>query len=103
MIFVPLVMWPLVAFPAASVIPGAAAFAAGLRGYRRVTATDRRRAGVGAAVSTAMWVCYGLYEHQMSLWARTVVAPIRVDLELIAPLLYYSSLVLVRFARRPIQ
>lgn len=46
-----------------------------------------------------MWMSYGLYEHQMQLWAKTVIAPIRVDLEIVVPLLYYSSLLLFRFTR----
>ena len=33
------------------------------------------------------WLLYGLYEIKMYFWSKTVVAPIRVDLLLIAPVL----------------
>ena len=35
-----------------------------------------------------VWAGYAVYELAMSRWERTVVAPIRVDLLLLAPVLY---------------
>ena len=73
--------------------------AVALYGYFHVPAQDKPSALIVVVVSTAIWICYGLYEHQMQLWARTVIAPIRLDLEILAPLLYYSSFLLFRFTR----
>ena len=38
------------------------------------------------------WGLYGIYELAMREWSKTVVAPIRVDLLLVTPLLYLSTL-----------
>ena len=67
--------------------------------YRHVPTQDKPKALVVVVSSTGMWICYGLYEQAMRLWAQTVDTPIRVDLEIVAPLLYYSSLMLWRFAQ----
>lgn len=40
---------------------------------------------IGAAL---LWAVYGIYESIMHAWAETVVAPIRIDLLAIVPLLY---------------
>lgn len=42
------------------------------------------------------WSVYGVYECAMWVWSQGVVAPIRVDLLLVAPVLYVLSLVAVR-------
>jgi hypothetical protein len=42
---------------------------------------------------TFVWTIYGLYETGMYFWMKTVIAPIRVDLLLIAPILYLVTLV----------
>ena len=41
--------------------------------------------------STILWFVYGLWEIKMSYWSKTVIAPIRVDLIFIVPLLYAIS------------
>jgi hypothetical protein len=38
--------------------------------------------------ATLVWALYAAYEIYMFFWAKTVVAPIRVDLLLLAPVLY---------------
>ena len=38
-----------------------------------------------------LWLLYALYETRMSLWSKTVKVPIRVDLLLIAPVLYLAT------------
>ncbi len=43
---------------------------------------------LGCAV---VWAAYAVYEWTMHLWERTVVAPIRVDLALLAPVLYLAA------------
>lgn len=98
-IFVPVIMWQLIAFPVASVIPALLTMAAALYGYFHVSVEERVQTLIVVFASTATWICYGLYEHQMAIWARTVIAPIRVDLLIIDPLLYYLSLLLIRFVR----
>ena len=42
-------------------------------------------------ITVIVWFVYGLWELYMHYWSKTVVAPIRVDLLLIAPLLYLIS------------
>jgi len=60
----------------------------------------RRWSGFGpgrklfAVTGLAMWFLYAPYETYMYFWMRTVVVPIRVDLLLVAPLLYAATLVL---------
>ncbi len=44
-----------------------------------------RRTVAGAAV--AVWVVYACYETWMYFWMKSVVAPIRVDLLLVVPVL----------------
>ena len=43
-------------------------------------------------ITVLCWIVYGLWEIKMLYWSKTVVAPIRVDLIFIAPLLYTVSL-----------
>lgn len=60
----------------------------------------RRWSGFGpgrkflAVTGLATWFLYAPYETYMYFWMRTVIAPIRVDLLLAAPLLYAATLVL---------
>jgi hypothetical protein len=98
-IFVPVVMWQLIASPSISGLPALLTMTTAAYGFFHVSTQNRRAAIVLIVVSTAMWIFYGMYEHQMLFWARTVDTPIRVDLLVLAPLLYYSSLLLIRFAR----
>jgi hypothetical protein len=98
-IFVPVVTWQLIASPSISGLPALLTMITAAYGFFHVSTQNRRTAIVLIVVSTAMWIFYGMYEHQMLLWARTVDTPIRVDLLVLAPLLYYSSLLLIRFAR----
>jgi len=99
-LFVPLIMWPLQAFPVGASVPAIVTLAAMLHGCSRVPAGDRQTALVLVVLSTSMWLCYGLYEHQMQQWARTVIAPIRADLIILAPLLYAATVSLFRFWSR---
>ncbi len=39
-------------------------------------------------VATVLWALYAAYETYMFFWSKTVVAPIRVDLLLVTPILY---------------
>ena len=42
----------------------------------------------GIALTVAAWGLFGIYESYMYYWSRTVIAPIRVDLLLLTPILY---------------
>jgi hypothetical protein len=67
--------------PYLALVP-ALAFAAGFRALRG-------RRGAGLLLSAAiLWALYAAYETYMRHWSKTVVAPIRVDLLLLAPVLY---------------
>jgi hypothetical protein len=83
----------LVDHPTLAFVP-ATVFAIFYLTYRRRLRTLGRpyvaRALFGAAV---MWLLYGFYEMHMQQWSHTVVAPIRVDLLLITPVLYIGTAV----------
>jgi hypothetical protein len=55
---------------------------------RSGSAKVARRIALTAAI---LWLLYAIYEWRMFLWSRTVSAPIRVDLLLIAPVLYLTT------------
>ena len=57
-------------------------------GLRSKSATVARRIALTAAI---LWLLYAIYEWRMLLWSRTVSAPIRVDLLLIAPVLCLTT------------
>ena len=75
---------PILAFPPLAFIQ-AAAF--GVCYYRRRT-SGRRGGKLALLLPAAAWAAYGVYEIRMYYWSKTVVAPIRIDLLLIVPVLY---------------
>ena len=38
-----------------------------------------------------LWIVYAIWEYRVQVWAQTEIAPIRVDLLLIAPLLIIAT------------
>jgi len=85
LLFYPIVLFIL--FPPLALVP------AGLFGWalwRRRAASWGIRAGILAAV--LVWLLFGVYESFMLAWSKTVIAPIRVDLLLLAPVLYAVSI-----------
>jgi hypothetical protein len=58
-------------------------------GLRSGSARVARRITLTVAI---LWLLYAIYEWRMFLWSQTVSAPIRVDLLLIAPLLYLITI-----------
>lgn len=44
-------------------------------------------------VTSLVWLAYGVYESWMCSSTKAAIAPIRVDLVLIAPLLYIISII----------
>ena len=87
LLFLPVVA--LGAVPGLALLPGLA-LAVGLRVRWRSLGAWPRRLAVGA---TLFWLVYGVYETYMYFWMKTVVAPIRVDLLLLTPLLYLAAVV----------
>jgi hypothetical protein len=59
-------------------------------GLRSGAAKVARRIALTAAI---LWLLYAIYEWRMFLWSQTVSAPIRIDLLLIAPVLYLITAV----------
>ena len=55
--------------------------------------SPRNPASSGALIAGVAWLMYTIYETRMYFWAKTVHAPIRVDLLIIAPVLYLLSIV----------
>src|SRR5690349_20584613 len=55
--------------------------------------SPRPAASSGALIAGVAWLMYLVYETRMYFWAKTVHAPIRVDLLIIAPVLYLLSIV----------
>jgi hypothetical protein len=47
-------------------------------------------------VGAMSWLGYATYECVVWIWSQDVIAPIRIDLLLIAPLLYVVSFLAVR-------
>ena len=45
------------------------------------------------AAASALWTLFGVYETAMHEWEKTVTAPIRVDLILLAPVLWIVTTV----------
>jgi hypothetical protein len=56
-------------------------------------ASPRNAASSGALIAGIAWLMYTIYETRMYFWAKTVHAPIRVDLLIIVPVLYLLSIV----------
>ena len=78
-----------IALPPLALLPGLAFWLVWRRRRQRI----RRPFWIFAAVGA--WALYAVYESGVWLWSRDVVAPIRVDLLVIAPLLYGLSLAAV--------
>ncbi len=58
--------------------------------------------GIAILIGAIVWAAYAIYESYMHAWAQTVVAPIRVDLLIITPMLYAVTVVgaVACFSRR---
>ena len=90
--FMEILLYPMNLFiehPYLALLPAFAFGAVYASLYRKRGAGPRRFVLLTAVV----WVLYAIYEWRMSIWARTVTAPIRVDLLLIAPVLYFVTLI----------
>jgi len=91
-LFTPFVLWPVMAIQTLVVIPALAALFVAFAVFRSINAQYKLLAVLFAIASSGLWLCYGVYEYQMSLWAQTVIAPIRIDILFVAPFLYYSGM-----------
>lgn len=54
---------------------------------------------IGTLVLLLLWGSYGVYEWRMQLWSNTVIAPIRLDLALVIPVLVVVSVRTWKFIR----
>jgi hypothetical protein len=73
--------------PGVALLPGAAL----LTGYWRHRRRNVPRRSLGWLLAAAIvWLLYAAYETRMYFWSRHVVAPIRVDLLVLAPVLYVA-------------
>ena len=81
-----LLLYPILPFV---FFPPLAFVVAGLFGWaywRRRREPLLRRFGIALAITA--WGLFGVYESTMYYWSRTVIAPIRVDLLLVTPIVY---------------
>jgi hypothetical protein len=78
--------------PWLAVLPTAVFAIAGLIPFM---ARRREEYGVAALLLACggAWAAYALYEWRMSLWSQTVIAPIRIDMFVVAPVLYLVTAV----------
>jgi len=75
-------------------VPGGAFLPAGALAIwvgRRWSSLGGLRRGI-AGGSVIVWIAYAAYETWMYFWMQSVVAPIRVDLLVIVPLLLVATL-----------
>ncbi len=86
-LFFPVVL--LAAFPGGALLPAVVFTLLYLK--RRDDLTKLSRAVTIFAVLT--WIVYGIYETRMYFWMKTVIAPIRVDLLLIVPIVYLITII----------
>lgn len=57
-----------------------------------------RRPSIVLSAAAVVWMLSGVYEMAMHEWEKTVVAPIRVDLLLLAPVLWLVTIAAVVMA-----
>lgn len=76
----PTVLW--VEYPALTLVPVVVCGSA-LWHLRRTGCPSR-----GLVVVTALWLTYAVYEGVMFVWAQQVIAPIRIDLIVLGPVMY---------------
>ena len=86
-LFFPIVV--MASLPGTAMIPGAIFVGLYIKRRNRISKFGRF---ISICV-TLVWIIYGVYETWMYFWMKTVIAPIRVDLLLIVPVLYLLTLV----------
>jgi hypothetical protein len=82
----------LTAFPLGALVPAGAFFAFFLKFRGRTQTPDMKRAVFWTLAAGLVWLAYALYKLKMHQWSKTVVAPIRVDLLLLTPILYLFTI-----------
>lgn len=81
----------LLALPGLPFVPALALTGCAAWRWRRL----RRGPRFVVAACAVFWLAYAVYETVMYFWMQTVIAPIRVDLLLIVPVLYVTGGVLL--------
>jgi len=84
--FLPIVILGLL--PGTAFIPGIAFIALYCARREKIAKISR----IIIAGTTLAWLIYGIYETRMYFWMKTVIAPIRIDLLLITPVLYLLTI-----------
>ncbi|HET7434049.1 MAG TPA: hypothetical protein VFN10_04965 [Thermoanaerobaculia bacterium] len=74
--------------PAAALIPAAVFLILTRLRFRSLLPGAR----VLAILPVIAWIAYAIYEWRMQIWSRSVIAPIRIDLLIIVPILLIASL-----------
>jgi hypothetical protein len=86
-LFFPIVL--LASLPGTAMIPAAIFVGVYFKRRNRITKFGR----ILTICVTLLWTVYGVYETGMYFWMKKVIAPIRVDLLLIIPILYLVTIV----------
>lgn len=90
LVFAPFVLF--IVLPPAALVPAVALMTCS----RRLRAGIPRSGRLLVAAAIGGWLAYAAWESAVWVWSRDVIAPIRVDLLLIAPGLYGLTFVAVR-------
>ena len=85
-LFFPIVL--MASLPGTAIIPAAIFAGLYIKKRNRISKFSR----ILMICVALVWTIYGLYETGMYFWMKTVIAPIRVDLLLIVPILYLVTI-----------
>lgn len=87
LLFFPIVL--MASLPGTAIIPGTIFAGLYIKKRNRISKLGR----ILTICVVLVWTIYGVYETWMYFWMKTVIAPIRVDLLLIVPILYLVTIV----------
>ncbi len=85
-LFFPIVL--MASLPGTAIIPAAIFAGLYIKKRNRISKFGR----ILTICVTFVWTTYAVYETGMYFWMKTVIAPIRVDLLLIVPILYLVTI-----------
>ena len=91
---------PFVAFVAVPLLALLPALGLGARRRRLTGEVGALRRHLTTA-GVAAWLVYTVYECGVWIWSQSVIAPIRIDLFVIAPFLYLLSAIALAASRKP--
>ncbi len=88
--FFPIVL--MVGYPFLALVPAAGFLGFYFCGRNREERSHSKKAFFRVLLGGLVWLVFAIYEYRMYHWSKTVVAPIRVDLLLITPILYLFTI-----------